>query len=79
MPGAFSKDMEYEKPEQPPPTTPMRKPAGCGFCCAMISFTLETAVGVSETGPFGVVSTFGVVVVVAIGSPWKILLESRPL
>jgi hypothetical protein len=36
----------------------------------MISFTLETAVGVSETGPFGVVSTFGVVVVVAIGSPW---------
>src|SRR5216684_7547385 len=28
----------------------MRKPAGTGFCCPMISFTLETALDVSETG-----------------------------
>src|SRR6266851_9746895 len=28
----------------------MRRPAGTGFCCPMISFTLETALGVSETG-----------------------------
>src|SRR5437762_706143 len=40
----------------------MRSPAGTGFCCDMISFTLETAVGVKLTGNFGVVSTSGVVV-----------------
>src|SRR6185437_14312254 len=61
-PGAFSKDMEYENPEQPPPTTPMRSPAGAGSCCFMISLTLETAVEVRLMGVFGVVSTLGVVV-----------------
>jgi hypothetical protein len=35
----------------------MRKPAGAGFCCPMISFTLETALAVSETG--GVFLTSG--------------------
>src|SRR5271169_6851527 len=50
IPAAFSNCMEYENPEQPPPTTPMRRPAGTGFCCPMISFTFETALAVSETG-----------------------------
>src|SRR5271165_1663524 len=66
--------MEYEKPEHPPPTTPMRRPAGTGFCWPMISFTLATAFAVRVTGAFftsGVV-TPGVVtsgtVVVAIHS-----------
>src|SRR5581483_7742245 len=71
-PEAFSKDMEYEKPEHPPPTTPTRSPAGTGFCWAIISFTLAIAVGVKVIGGFLVVScglTSGVVVVVAIGSP----------
>jgi hypothetical protein len=35
----------------------------------MISFTLETAVGVKLTGALGVVSTFGVVVVAIGASP----------
>src|SRR2546429_9171159 len=35
----------------------MRRPAGTGVCCPMISFTLETALGVSETG--GVFFTSG--------------------
>src|SRR5271170_7037855 len=39
IPAAFSNAMEYENPEQPPPTTPMRRPAGTGFCCPMIFFT----------------------------------------
>src|SRR5215471_9839071 len=50
IPAPFSKCMEYEKPEHPPPTTPMRKPAGTGFCWAMISFTLETALVVRVMG-----------------------------
>src|SRR5271163_4384475 len=50
MPAPFSNDMEYEKPEQPPPTTPTRKPVGTGFCCAMISFTLVTALAVRVIG-----------------------------
>src|SRR5215471_3985140 len=40
----------------------MRRPEGTGFCCAMISLTLETAVGVSVTAVCGAVSTPGVVV-----------------
>src|SRR5205823_1693384 len=45
-------------------TTPMRNPAGIGSCCAMISLTLATAVGVNVTGgALGVVSIFGCVVV----------------
>src|SRR6202161_2394018 len=50
IPAAFSNCMEYENPEQPPPTTPMRRPAGTGFCCPMISLTLDTALGVGGTG-----------------------------
>src|SRR5215471_10900170 len=65
-PAPFSKDIEYEKPEQPPPTTPIRSPAGSGLCWAMISFTLETAFSVSITGALGVVSTLGVDVVAIV-------------
>src|SRR6185437_12272360 len=50
IPAWFSKLIEYWKPEQPPPTTPMRSPAGTGSCVAMISFTLATAAGVNCTG-----------------------------
>src|SRR5580692_8433054 len=57
IPGAFSNCMEYEKPEQPPPTTPMRRPAGTGLCCPMMSLTLETALGVSDTGGVFLTST----------------------
>src|ERR1700730_2855258 len=65
MPEPFSNCMEYEKPEQPPPTTPTRRPAGTGFCCAMISFTLLTALAVRLMGAFFVSAGFtsGVVVV----------------
>src|SRR5258708_37861336 len=52
IPEAFSKDIEYEKPEQPPPTTPTRNPAGTGVCRPMISLTLATAFGVREMGAF---------------------------
>src|SRR5258708_29589646 len=74
-PEAFSKDIEYEKPEQPPPTTPTRNPAGTGVCCAMISLTLAMAFGVSEMGAFFLASrgiSWGLicgVVVVAMNSP----------
>src|SRR6201996_3381976 len=49
MPAWFSKLMEYWKPEQPPPTTPMRRPAGIGSWVAIISLTLEMADSVSST------------------------------
>src|ERR1700761_1176367 len=49
MPAWFSKLMEYWKPEQPPPTTPMRRPAGIGSWGAIISLTLEMADSVSST------------------------------
>src|SRR6266567_3604949 len=68
-PDAFSKDMEYENPEQPPPTTPTRSPVGAGVCCPMISLTLVITVGVSEMGAFLVVScgrTSGVVGTVVV-------------
>src|SRR5947209_6183876 len=61
--------MEYENPEQPPPTTPTRSPVGTGVCCPMISLTLVIAVGVSEIGAFLVVScgrTSGVVGTVVV-------------
>src|SRR6516164_3448331 len=61
MPALFSNCMEYEKPEQPPPTTPTRNPAGTGFCCVMISFTFATAFVVSVIG--AVFFTSGVPVV----------------
>src|ERR1700728_1604685 len=53
MPDWFSKAMEYCKPEQPPPTTPMRRPAGSGSWVAIISRTLLTALSVSRTGVEG--------------------------
>src|SRR5579875_658569 len=61
MPDWFSKDMEYWNPEQPPPTTPMRRPAGSGSWVAMISRTLLTALSVSRTGvAFGGAAASGV-------------------
>src|SRR6266576_3434290 len=73
-PDPFSNDMEYEKPEHPPPTTPTRKPAGVGFCCPIISLTLATAFAVRL---IGAVFTSGVftsgVVVVAIRISLKLL------
>src|SRR5438309_1137432 len=74
-PEAFSNCMEYEKPEHPPPTTPTRRPAGAGFCCAMIPFTLAMAFGVRLMGAAFTscgVGVVGVVVVVDI----TYLLES---
>src|SRR5579859_5666521 len=56
--------MEYWNPEQPPPTTPIRSPAGSGSCVAMISRTLLTALGVRLRGGFLAVSSAGVTVVV---------------
>ena len=82
MPDWFSNDMEYWKPEQPPPTTPMRRPAGSGSWVAMISRTLFTALSVSRTGVVfgaGTASGVGVVVVVtvlvAMESPGETLLS----
>src|SRR6185437_2890514 len=71
MPDWFSKAIEYWKPEQPPPTTPMRKPAGRGSWVAIISRTLLTALGVIVRGGFLAVSSVGVtlVVVVAMNFP----------
>src|SRR5580693_3623325 len=83
IPAEFSNCIEYEKPEQPPPTTPMRRPAGTGFCCPMISFTLETALAVSETGgvfftSWTLVFTSGTVVVaIRISLALKYLHYSR--
>src|SRR5579871_3304910 len=57
--------MEYWKPEQPPPTTPMRRPAGSGSWVAMISRTLTIACGVSVSGAFFTVSS-GVAIAVAM-------------
>src|SRR5271169_3352263 len=62
IPAAFSNCMEYENPEQPPPTTPMRRPAGTGLCCPMISLTLDTALAVRETGGAFFTSTSGTLV-----------------
>ncbi len=84
MPLWFSKLMEYWKPEQPPPTTPMRRPAGIGSCVAMISLTLAMAASVRFTGRDDAggapvtISGVGVVVAVAIGFclsrvPWRTL------
>src|SRR5579862_835356 len=69
MPLWFSYDMEYWKPEHPPPTTPIRSPAGTGSWVAIISFTLAIADGVRLTGApgFGApVTTSGVTVAVDI-------------
>ncbi len=73
MPAAFSNDIEYWKPEHPPPTTPIRRPAGTGSCVAIISFTFTIAAGVSTTGVDGATgapttSTVGVTAAVAIGN-----------
>src|SRR5260370_26513533 len=73
MPLCSSNDIEYWKPEHPPPTTPIRRPAGIGSCVAIISRTLLIAAGVRVTGcvetggaPF-TTSAVGVTVAVAIG------------
>jgi hypothetical protein len=42
--------MEYWNPEHPPPTTPIRRPAGSGSWVAMISRTLAVAEGVNTSG-----------------------------
>src|ERR1700678_768809 len=60
MPLWFSNAIEYWKPEQPPPTTPMRRPAGRGSWVAMISRTFFTALSVSRTGVGLGVTTSGV-------------------
>src|ERR1700675_4358895 len=69
IPAPFSNDIEKEKLEQPPPTTPTRRPAGTGFCCVIISFTLAIALLVKLTGGVLGVTSGTVVgaVVVAIG------------
>src|ERR1700722_9250749 len=62
--------MEYWKPEHPPPTTPIRNPAGIGFCDAIISRTLLIAAGVRVTGVVETgapTTTSGVTDAVAIG------------
>src|SRR6476660_3515540 len=64
--------MEYEKPEHPPPTTPIRKPAGTGFCWAMISFTLVTALAVRVTGAAFLVTSGTVVVAIRISLALKL-------
>jgi hypothetical protein len=69
MPAWFSKDIEYWKPEQPPPTTPMRRPAGSGSCVAMISRTFSAAVAERVRGALlicGVWTVSGVATVVAM-------------
>src|SRR5580693_4158123 len=75
IPAPFSNCIEYEKPEHPTPTTPTRRPAGTGVCCAIISLTLATALGVKLTGGvLGVTSgTLVGTVVVAIGISLKLL------
>src|SRR5215831_4052992 len=50
----------------------MRKPAGTGFCCAMISFTLATALAVRLIGAFLVTSGM-VVVAIRISLALKLL------
>src|ERR1700736_6542502 len=62
--------MEYWKPEHPPPTTPIRSPAGTGFCVAIISRTFAIAAGVRVTGVVeagGPTTTSGVTAAVDIG------------
>src|ERR1700722_1365458 len=68
IPAPFSNCMEYEKPEHPPPTTPMRKPEGTGVCWPIISFTLATAFVVRVTGAAFLVTSLVIsgTVVVAI-------------
>src|SRR5712664_2543729 len=73
--------MEYWKPEHPPPTTPIRNPAGTGFCVAIISRTFATAAGVRVTGVVEAgapTTTSGVTVAVDIGkSPCLFQTSSR--
>src|ERR1700712_3572216 len=82
IPAAFSNDIEYWNPEHPPPTTPIRSPAGTGSCVDIISFTFAIADGVNTTGAVdvgalttsgaltisGAVTTSGVTVDVAMGN-----------
>src|ERR1700688_1605831 len=81
IPAPFSNCMEYEKPEHPPPTTPMRNPAGTGFCWPMISLTLATALAVRLTGGTFLVSSVlipgTVVVAIRISLALKLFDYSR--
>src|SRR3954469_17439520 len=63
MPAWVSKAIEYWNPEQPPPTTPMRSPAGSGSWVAMISRTFAIACGVRIRGACLTVSVCGAAVV----------------
>jgi hypothetical protein len=62
--------MEYWKPEHPPPTTPIRNPAGTGVCVDIISRTFAIAAGVRVTGVVEAgapTTTSGVTIAVDIG------------
>src|SRR5947207_7113769 len=50
MPAPDSKAIECWKPEQPPPWTERRNPAGTGFCEDIISLTFEIAFELRVTG-----------------------------
>src|SRR5215469_6548092 len=76
IPAPFSNCMEYEKPEHPPPTTPMRKPAGAGFCWAIISLTFETALAVRVIGA-AFFTSGAVVVAIRISLALKLFHYSR--
>src|SRR5215472_1811745 len=76
IPAPFSNCMEYEKPEHPPPTTPMRKPAGTGFCWAIISLTFETALAVRVIGA-AFFTSGAVVVAIRISLALKLFHYSR--
>src|SRR6266851_3882193 len=84
IPAAFSNCIEYEKPEHPPPTTPMRRPAGAGVCCPMMSLTLATALAVRLTGvaflvTSGLVTSGTVVVAIRISLALKVLVLYQTL
>src|SRR6267154_6328081 len=71
--------MEYWKPEHPPPTTPIRSPAGTGVCVAIISRTFAIAAGVRVTGVVEAgapTTTSGVTVAVDIGKSPRLIQTS---
>src|SRR6202034_3013398 len=83
MPAWFSKDIEYWNPEQPPPTTPMRSPAGNGSWVAMISWTLATAWGERVRGKdtglrFVTGSATLDILVISVGCLYLISLDRDP-
>src|SRR5580692_3491517 len=80
MPAAFSKLMEYWKPEHPPPTTPMRRPAGTGSWVAIISLTLVMAAGVRTTGApvLGASTTSAPLTTSALGVTLAVAINPSP-